>query len=90
MDTSIIDRLAALERRVALLEIRTSVLRSVDNRRVLEVLGRHIHATGLDDKDLGLVLNQLQQADFIELVKVEGTGGWRITEEGLCAVSEGQ
>ena len=101
----LVDRLAALEQRVSLLEIRASVLRSVDNQRVLEVLGRHMrspfndgsftmtpdvirHATGLDDKDLALALDQLQRAGFVELVKVEGTGRWRVTDDGLYAIPE--
>jgi hypothetical protein len=38
MNADVIDRLSALERRVSLLELRAHVLRSANNRRVLEVL----------------------------------------------------
>lgn len=38
------------------------------------------NATGLDDRDLALALNQLQHAAF-----VESTEHWRITDDGLWA-----
>ena len=43
------------------------------------------NATRLNARDLALALNQLEQAAFVELVKVDGTGRWRITDDGLWA-----
>lgn len=105
MDADVIGRLLALERRVALLEIRARVLRPASYRRVLEALGNFAkgpfndgsltmtpnmigRVTGLDDRDLALALSQLRQATFVELVKVDGTGHWRITDDGLWAITE--
>lgn len=102
---SVTERLASLERRVALLELRAGVLHRESNRRVLDVLANHARnpfndgtmtltpntirsATGYDAKDLALALHQLQDAAYIELVKTDGTGHWRITEDGLCAYTE--
>ena len=46
------------------------------------------NATGLDGRDLGLALNELRRARFIECMKVDSTGHWRITDDGRFASLE--
>lgn len=54
----IADRLAALERRVTLLEVRATVLRRTDNRRVLELL-RNIAESPFNDGTLTMCPSEI-------------------------------
>lgn len=44
------------------------------------------NGTGLDTKDIALALNELQHCGFVELLSVDGTGHWRITDDGRAAL----
>lgn len=44
------------------------------------------NGTGLDAKAIGLALGELQHCGFVELLHVDSTGHWRITDDGRAAL----
>lgn len=95
--------LGVLDRRVALLEVRVVALRRTDCRLVLRVLRDFgvspfndgslamdpesiSGSTGLTDGVLSVALDTLRDAKFAERVDV--TGHWRVTDEGVWALGD--
>lgn len=93
------EQLEQLERRVARLELRETVLRSTENRRVLRALARHFvtvtpaeleRDTCLGSGTIARALFALRNAGYVDLVTVSatGTGYWQATVDGQDAFAE--